>query len=278
MPQPKTTRCTGVLHLHGRLADPWPELADANCFETDLVLTSAEFGDAYLRLGWASRYVYDLVRAYTVVLVGYQADDPPMRYLLEALEADRERYPDLQKVYAFAPCGLGKEELERALWLAKAVEPILYTANNGDHSLLYDSLGEWRHYADDPTAWRRKQLRVVFGESPGSLPNSTLQKCVALLSHGDASQLLGELSPKAEWLPLLVENRVFHREGARPDNWIASRVNDPDMIRACAGLLFFDEQTHGEVDRAVERERQNLVPVRLRAWQLILSAKRPGCQ
>jgi hypothetical protein len=35
--------------------------------ESDLVLTSAEFGDAYLRSGWASRYVYDLVRAYTVV-------------------------------------------------------------------------------------------------------------------------------------------------------------------------------------------------------------------
>jgi SIR2-like domain len=67
VPQPKTARCTGVRHLHGRLFDPWPELA--NCSETDLVLTSAEFGDAYLRSGWASRYVYDLARAYTVVLV-----------------------------------------------------------------------------------------------------------------------------------------------------------------------------------------------------------------
>jgi hypothetical protein len=101
MPQPKVATCTGVLHLHGRLADPRPELAAP---DTDLVLTSAEFGDAYLRSGWASRYIYDLVRAYTVVLVGYQADDPPMRYLLEALEADRERYPDLQMVYAFASC------------------------------------------------------------------------------------------------------------------------------------------------------------------------------
>lgn len=126
MPQPKTARCSGVLHLHGRLADPWPELKD--CFETDLVLTSAEFGDAYLRAGWAARYVYDLVRANTVVLVGYKADDPPMRYLLEALEADRERFPDLQKVYAFAPCELGEEKLEGALWRAKAVEPILYSS------------------------------------------------------------------------------------------------------------------------------------------------------
>jgi NAD-dependent SIR2 family protein deacetylase len=178
MPQPKTARCSGVLYLHGRLADPWPELKD--CFETDLVLTSAEFGDAYLRAGWAARYVYDLVRANTVVLVGYKADDPPMRYLLEALEADRERFPDLQKVYAFAPCELGEEKLEGALWRAKAVEPILYTANNDDHSSLYDSLREWQRYAEDPTAWRREQLRVVLpGQKKASRDYSNFQLKIA---------------------------------------------------------------------------------------------------
>jgi NAD-dependent SIR2 family protein deacetylase len=65
MPQPRTAACTGVLHIHGRIADERLQLS-----ETELVLTSAEFGDAYLRSGWASRYVYDLVRAYTLVLVG----------------------------------------------------------------------------------------------------------------------------------------------------------------------------------------------------------------
>lgn len=273
MPQPKTARCSGILHLHGRLGDPWPELKD--CFETDLVLTSAEFGDAYIRAGWAARYVYDLVRAYTVVLVGYKADDPPMRYLLEALEADRERFPDLQNVYAFAPCELGEEKLEGALWRAKAVEPILYTTNNDDHSSLYDSLREWQHYAEDPTAWRREQLRAVLNESPGSLPDARIKDCAALLGHGDASQLLGELSPKAEWLPVLLEKRVFDREDTRPGDWIATRVNDPDMIRACAGLALFDEQTHWHINRAVERERPTLTPVRLKAWQLMLAAKRP---
>ena len=273
MPQPKTARCIGVLHLHGRLADPRSELGISS--ETDLVLTSAEFGDAYLRLGWASRYVYDLVRAHTVVLVGYQADDPPVRYLLDALEADRERFPDLQKVYAFAPCESGEEELDRALWQAKAVEPILYTANNGNHSSLYDSLREWRHYADDPTAWRRKQSRAIFWESPGSLPDARIRECAALLSHGDASQLLGELSPNAEWLPVLVGKHVFGREGARPGNWIATRLNDPDMIRVCAGLTFFDEQIQWDIDRALMRDRSILAPLRLQAWQLMLSAKRP---
>ena len=55
MPQPKVDAFTGVLHLHGRLADERIQLGLAE--ETALILTSAEFGDAYLRSGWASRYV-----------------------------------------------------------------------------------------------------------------------------------------------------------------------------------------------------------------------------
>jgi NAD-dependent SIR2 family protein deacetylase len=271
MPQPKASGFSGVLHLHGRLADSRAELA---LEETDLVLTSAEFGDAYLRSGWASRYVYDLVRAYTVVLVGYQADDPPMRYLLEALETDRERFPDLQKVYAFASCAPGNEDVTRELWRAKAVEPILYNTDNGEHSPLYLNIREWRRYAEEPTAWRREQLRIIFNEGPVGIAEERMQECVALLSHGDASQLLGELSPSAAWLPVLIEKRVFDRNGVGPGEWITARINDPDMIRACAALHTFSDQTRWHIGRAIERERAALTSVRLRAWQLMLASKR----
>jgi hypothetical protein len=272
MPQPKVAGCTGVLHLHGRLGDPRPEL---NATDTDLVLTSAEFGDAYLRTGWASRYIYDLVRAYTVVLVGYQADDPPMRYLLEALEADRERYPDLQKVYAFASSEAGNEELVRALWAAKAVEPILYRAEGDDHSALYNSLREWRDYAEDPTAWRGGQLRPILSGTPSTISEDRLQECAALLGHGDACQLLADLSPAAEWLPVLIEKRVFDRDRTLPGEWIAKRINDPAMIRACAGLPMLDEQARWHINRALDRERAALSPLRARAWRLLLAGKRP---
>lgn len=166
MPLPNVSGFAGVLHLHGRLSD---DHAGLRLIETDLVLSSAEFGDAYLRSGWASRYVYDIVRAYTVVLVGYQADDPPMRYLLEALEADRERYLDLQRVYAFAACEPRDEELANALWRAKGVEPILYGLDNGSHAPLYETLREWQRYAGDPTAWRRRRLGEIFCNEPATL-------------------------------------------------------------------------------------------------------------
>jgi hypothetical protein len=270
MPQPKVAGFEGVLHLHGRLADTG---IDPALSETNLVLTSPEFGDAYLRSGWASRYVYDLVRACTVVLVGYEADDPPMRYLLEVLEADRERYPDLHKVYAFVPYAVGQEDLRLALWEAKGVEPIPYRTQDHDHSLLYRALREWRRYAQDPTAWRRGRLREILSQEPDAIEDPIMQECVALLRHGDASQILGELSPAAEWLSVLVEKGVFRKETVRVGEWIASRIADPGMIRACAGLGFIDEQSGWLIDRAMEREQQNLTPVRLRAWHLIIRDK-----
>jgi hypothetical protein len=273
MPRPKVSNFEGVLHLHGRLADARAELELA---ETDLVLTSAEFGDAYLRSGWASRYVYDLVRTHTLVLVGYQADDPPMRYLLEALEADRDRYPDLQEVYAFASCSPGADAVTKALWQAKGVKPILYPTDNVDHSSLYQTLREWKQYQDDPTAWRRERLRDILSESPDAVTKERIDECASLLRHGDAAQLLGELSPEAVWLPVLVERRVFDDGKAHPGEWITKRIDDPEMIRACAALAAFGERTHWLIDRAVARERQNLSPVRLKAWQLMLAAKRSG--
>jgi hypothetical protein len=65
-PQPPA----GILHLHGRIGDDALDLA-----RTEFVLTSADFGDAYLRDGWASREIEDHMRLTTLVLVGYGAED-----------------------------------------------------------------------------------------------------------------------------------------------------------------------------------------------------------
>jgi NAD-dependent SIR2 family protein deacetylase len=74
MPRAGGERDFGILHLHGRIAD------DALGLErTDLIVTSADFGDAYLRSGWASRYIEDRMRLGTLVLVGYGAEDAAAR-------------------------------------------------------------------------------------------------------------------------------------------------------------------------------------------------------
>jgi hypothetical protein len=81
LPAPGSADFGGIIHIHGRLADPELELE-----ATPLVLTSADYGDAYMRSGWASRFLFDLARCKTIVLVGYSANDAPVRYFLNVLE------------------------------------------------------------------------------------------------------------------------------------------------------------------------------------------------
>jgi hypothetical protein len=50
-----------------------------------LVLSSAEFGRAYLAESWATEFIRAAIERYRIVFVGYTADDPPVPYLLEAL-------------------------------------------------------------------------------------------------------------------------------------------------------------------------------------------------
>jgi hypothetical protein len=152
IPRPGSASDHGVLHLHGRLADGMLSLSDS-----ELVLTSADFGDAYLRDGWASRYIEDRMRLGILVLVGYAAEDVAMRLLLETLDADRSRFRDLNKIYA-----MDKFSPESAsLWDAKGIIPVEFS----DYDRLYQTVSEWAAYATDPAAYREDRVRAILGRS-----------------------------------------------------------------------------------------------------------------
>ncbi len=270
LPQPNSSRFEGILHLHGRLSDNWRGLVIP---ETDLVLTSAEFGDAYLKSGWASRYVCDLVRAYTLVLVGYQAEDPPMRYLLEALETDRDRFPDLNPVYAIALAKVGDEENQEALWDAKGIRPILYGGTAKNHSALYGTLQEWSRYAEDPIAWRKTRLTLLFATPLAESTEKAIAEVVLLLQQESYYQLLFELNPPSAWLTLLHDRNPFSEDRPLPASWIATRANDPEMIRACSGIQKFDFGTCWSITRALDASPEPLSPVRQKAWRLLCRVK-----
>ena len=83
---------TGITYLHGRL----PEGHETS---HDYVLSSADFGRAYLAQGWATAFIRLLLQKYTVVLLGYQAEDPPVKYLLQGLNSVDE--VSRRQLYAF---------------------------------------------------------------------------------------------------------------------------------------------------------------------------------
>ena len=103
----------GIIHLHGRVDDAY-ENADGGPF----VLSTTNFGSAYLAQGWATDFVKSLLSKYLVVFVGYSADDPPIRYLLEGLGRDAASQGN---VYAFQVAGDEEANLD---WEQRGVSTI----------------------------------------------------------------------------------------------------------------------------------------------------------
>ncbi|MDP0588346.1 MAG: SIR2 family protein [Candidatus Endonucleobacter bathymodioli] len=135
LPIPQNKLWDGLVYLHGWLPK---KPSDMNLKE--LVLTSADFGKAYLTEGWAARFVSELFRNYSVCFVGYSINDPVMRYMMDALA--RTHSEPTHHVYAMGGYPPEKEEEARIEWKAKGVIPILYE-DKDYHSLLHETLKEW---------------------------------------------------------------------------------------------------------------------------------------
>ncbi len=275
LPPPLTTDFEGVLHLHGRVED-----TDLGLRRTPLVLNSAEFGEAYLRSGWAARYIYDLARATTIVIVGYGADDPPMRYILEVLTADRERYSDLKPIYAFAPCAPepAARSRETAIWDAKGTIPILYdSVAPDDHDALYRTLAQWAAYAEDPLAWRRAQAERVLALEPDSVGEEDWDRLRWLLSAGNAAGLLADTNPHPRWASPLGKAGLLSGDDASPGAWILKRFEDPDMPSNLLDGVPLDVRTLAAIEHGLlyrRRQESPLPPHFRKAWQLILDTAR----
>lgn len=139
---PRPTRrqeFNGVLHVHGAL--------DRNPKKTsDLIISDRDFGEYYLRRRVVPDLIYDAARLFHLVLVGYSANDPPMRYLLNAVAADSERFSDLKERFVFVGMR-DNDPVELADWRARGIIPIPYKIVGRDHSQLQRTLFKWAQFA-----------------------------------------------------------------------------------------------------------------------------------
>lgn len=153
LPIPKNSRWNGLVYLHGLL----PEKADDTALNR-LVVTSGDFGLAYLTERWAARFVSELFRNYVVCFVGYSINDPVLRYMMDALAADRMLGEVTPQAWALGDCEPGQEARKIVEWEAKGVAPILYPVPAGthDHSALHQTLQAWAEtYRDGVTGKER---------------------------------------------------------------------------------------------------------------------------
>jgi hypothetical protein len=215
LPVPKPHKWESVVHLHGIIDD-----ADPN--GENLVFTSGDFGSAYLTEGWASKFVTELFRNFTVLFVGYSVNDPVIRYMIDAIAAERLcGYEGFKQPFVIAHTKPSQRSDNENAWRAKGIEPVLYEYS---YNNLHNTLKEWGSYVRDGL---NAKARFVTKEAPVAPlspynQNPSIIRLIDVLrektrpSHDDVTgypaRKFSELdNPPApiEWLPVLHEKGLL---------------------------------------------------------------------
>lgn len=195
---------SGVLHIHGAL--------DRNLSRfSELVLSDQDFGEFYLRRRVVPDFIYDAARLFHLVLVGYSANDPPMRYLLNAVAADGSRFDDLKERFTFfgtnAPDPVSLED-----WKARGITPVHYDSN-GNHNALLETLDRWSELSavNGRKAKIDAELRRIVKSTRAAAPEPDRDLYDHLFRRSNASErvrlaaLVSDAKADIGWLDAIVK-------------------------------------------------------------------------
>jgi hypothetical protein len=192
----------GVFHLHGAL----PATSQRT---SDLILTDQDFGEFYLRRRIVPDFIYDAARLFHLVLIGYSANDPPMRYLLNAVAADVARFSDLKKRFTFLGGPQPADAVVLEDWRGRGIIPIPYSEAN-DHDELRRTVSRWAALSAHGDRRPLDQtLRGIVRLPRRDSPESSADLFDHIIRRSDAneririSRLVSESGASLDWLNAL---------------------------------------------------------------------------
>jgi len=203
----------GVLHIHGALEKNVSRASD-------LIVSDQDFGEFYLRRRVVPDFIYDAARLFNLVLVGYSANDPPMRYLLNAVAADGTRFDDLKERFTLFgthnPDPVGLED-----WKGRGITPIRYDAASA-HIALLNTLERWaalsaingdRKFIDDEVRRIVRTSRSVADEADRDLFDHLIRRSNSS-EHARLSALATKNKADISWLDAISD--VLAESNRRP--------------------------------------------------------------
>ena len=202
---------SGLVHLHGRIPPTENE---------SIVLTDTDFGEAYITRAWATRFLTDMFSKYTVVFVGYSAQDTVMRYLTRAIN-------NRDSIYAIDE-DVDPNSDEHGRWDALGVTAIRYPNLDKAYSALPTLFGKWARRANQTAVGRFEAAKAIAANLPEG--TSAIGEFEWVL--GDV-ELLGHFLTHADslkWLPWLLENGHLNTwfeasvVGSMQSRWAANSI------------------------------------------------------
>ena len=197
----------GIVYLHGLL----PEKYDPKELE-NLVVTSSDFGKAYITEGWAARFITELFKNYTVCFIGYSLNDPVLRYVADAIAAEKKRGEDWNAVYSFC------EQENSGIWEQLNIQPIPYQkSDRGNHSLIWETLSEWSKIYYNGMYNKKLAIELCLqyqdvDEDTDGYPDGLFLWAINSTEGARHFSKLEIKSPQ-KWLKLLISNERLVQEG-----------------------------------------------------------------
>lgn len=278
LPIPKPDRWDSLLHLHGLLPD------NANNLELgNLILTSADFGEAYVTDSYCSRFVVELLRNFTVVFIGYSLNDRIMRYLLDAISYSEKFFEEasnghFKKPYAFVEHNENDKRQVIRRWDLKEVIPIPYFVeerlrrDRGSHYRLYDTLNAW---ADLASGGQHARVTLALNEATKPFQSEDTFGQERLLwalrdEHGKAAEALAtvetqEQTASIDWLPFFAANGLLDQVYSPMELQELSASHQRDAESALE-QKYLGSVTHGSGTSRLKPVSANLI--RWMQWHL----------
>ena len=140
----------GIVHVHGSVTgDP-----------SDLVVTDADFGRAYLTRGYARRFLLDCFREHAVLFIGYSHDDRIMQYLARGLPP---AVPGSPSRFALAP------DSERNKWRLLGIQLLPYDPDvnpSERHAALRETLEKWGDITQRDYTAHEREIGAIASRGP----------------------------------------------------------------------------------------------------------------
>ncbi len=229
---------SSVVYLHGEFKQ-----SDLR----DLVLTSGDFGRAYITERWASRFVTELFEKFDVLFLGYRAQDPVVRYLLDAFAARPSE--GRRNIWAITSPDREDRAGFEARWQAVNVRLLAYSGAN-KHSGFEQALIDWSKVVESPSS-RTERVREILARGPGALADSeapqtkadesqlqwllgggSIDVASALLNAGDGNAP-ARLRCSADWLPVFSRLELLALEDVDFSKPASARpMPGPELVEA----------------------------------------------
>ena len=270
LPVPKR-RWDGIVYLHGILP------SEENMGNLDhLVLSSGDFGLAYLTEAWAARFMAELFRNFTICFIGYSINDPVLRYMTDALAADKLLGESPSEMFAFGSFSKKKELEQQNEWEARNVTPILYREHRR-HYYLHKTLRDWSEIYRDGVQGKEQVVVSYAGSDPlvSTKQDDFVGRMFWALSEpsGNPAKRFAQNDPvpSLSWLKPLSEekfrpsilgflgDRTTDRVMNHLMDWIIRHLNDPKLALWIAEK---GERLHSRLHRKIEIRLEHLAQLK----------------